>query len=300
MNRKSAAFMGGGIILLLLGYWFYGLARPGVMPSMALELGSESWMPAWMLANSPSFIHLLAFSCLAYAVLGAQARFRWPIIAVSLVLGVGFELSQLGLSQGTFDMGDIGAQLLAAAVFLVLTYRYSLKLSSQGMSLQAWLMLPLIAAGVLSTTASTYERDPYVPIYMSYEELRQPLTIDRDRPLGENGKIYLYQDYLFVNEPNKGIHVFDNADPTQPVAMYFINLPGNVDLSIRNNHIFADSFIDLVSIDISDINNPRVVSRQEDVFAYDPYQAIPDGIWMELKGQSYGVVIGYEERGVYR
>src|SRR5690606_8339027 len=53
-------------------------------------------------------------------------------------------------------------------------------------------------------------------------------------------KIYVYGNYLFVNEVNKGVHVIDNTNPASPVNKRFINIPGNVDIAVKGNFLYAD------------------------------------------------------------
>ncbi|QPH37686.1 LVIVD repeat-containing protein [Pedobacter endophyticus] len=80
------------------------------------------------------------------------------------------------------------------------------------------------------------------------------------------GKIYLYNDFLFINEPNKGIHIYNNTNPSAPINLAFLQIPGNVDLSVRNNILYADSYVDLLAFDISNINAIKQVKRVQDVF----------------------------------
>lgn len=111
----------------------------------------------------------------------------------------------------------------------------------------------------------------YTPVYMSYADLRASVNVSQqpnDAILKVPGKIYFYNNYIFVNEQQKGIHVYDNSNPANPVHHAFINIPGNVDMAIKDNLLYADSYVDLVSIDISDFNNLREVSRVENVFPY--------------------------------
>ena len=85
-------------------------------------------------------------------------------------------------------------------------------------------------------------------------------------PAKKTGKIYIYNDYLFINEPGEGIHIYNNINPGTPVNIAFIQIPGNVDLAIHNNVLYADSFIDLLAFDISNISNIKQVKRVNDVF----------------------------------
>jgi hypothetical protein len=106
------------------------------------------------------------------------------------------------------------------------------------------------------------------PVYMSYEELREAVKMTAPRDLVNPGKIYFKDGYIFINEELKGIHIIDNRNPVNPQNIGFIELPGNVDMAVKNDMLFADSFIDLVTIDVSDVNNPKEVHRIEDVFPY--------------------------------
>jgi hypothetical protein len=72
------------------------------------------------------------------------------------------------------------------------------------------------------------------------------------KALQQTGKLYIYGKYIFLNEPNKGIHIIDNTTPADPKNIAFINIPGNVDLAVKGNTLYADSYSDLVTFDISD------------------------------------------------
>ncbi|HKK75768.1 MAG TPA: hypothetical protein VJ953_11895 [Saprospiraceae bacterium] len=104
------------------------------------------------------------------------------------------------------------------------------------------------------------------PVYLSATTLRAEVEISEPRQLENTGKIYYYGDYLLINEYQEGIHFFDNSDPANPQPLSFLPIPGNVDMSIRNDHLYADSYIDLLTFDIADPTNPRLVNRIEEVF----------------------------------
>jgi len=107
-----------------------------------------------------------------------------------------------------------------------------------------------------------------VPVYLSYDELRESVKVEQPTALVNPGKIYFKDNYIYINEYRKGIHVIDNSNPSAPVNAGFISIPGNVDMAIRDNYLFADSYIDLVVLDISSINNVKEVSRTEKIFEY--------------------------------
>jgi hypothetical protein len=82
-------------------------------------------------------------------------------------------------------------------------------------------------------------------------------------PIMESGKIYAYKDYIFVNDVNRGFHVLDNSNPENPQSIAFIKLEGNYDISIKDDRLYADSYGDLVILDISDIAHIKKAKRIE-------------------------------------
>jgi len=96
--------------------------------------------------------------------------------------------------------------------------------------------------------------------------LRDQITIEGPTNILTSGKIFVYQDYVFVNDKNRGVHVIDNENPLAPQKIAFIKIPGNEDVEIRNDILYADSYTDLVLFDISNINNIERIQIYEDVF----------------------------------
>jgi hypothetical protein len=130
------------------------------------------------------------------------------------------------------------------------------------------------------------------PVYMSYEDLRNAFKVAEGQEIKQSGKLYFKDNFIFVNEYQKGIHVIDNEDPANPKIIKFLEIPGNVDLAIAGNILYADSYVDLLSIDISDINNIVIVDRDTNVFPY----IIPEFEtgFLETVDESNGVIVGYE------
>lgn len=158
------------------------------------------------------------------------------------------------------------------------------------------LLLFLLLSGCLWSNTIVEEEPSHEPIYMSYEELRSSVYLSEPQPIKKRGKIYLYDSYIFLNEPNKGVHIIDNSDPSAPTQMSFINVPGNVDIAIKNGILYLDSFVDLIAIDISKTGMFRITKRLENVFEYDAYQTLEDkNVYMSYD-ETKGVVIGVKER----
>lgn len=137
------------------------------------------------------------------------------------------------------------------------------------LSLPGMLILLFAAALFTSCQDKSFEEITYsanVPVYMGFSEFRNSVKRTEPQQLENTGKIYFKDNYLYINEFNKGIHVIDNSNPASPVQVTFLNIPGNLDIAIRGNILYADSFIDLVAIDISDPMNPLEIDRVENAF----------------------------------
>ena len=76
---------------------------------------------------------------------------------------------------------------------------------------------------------------------------------------------------FFLNEVDKGIHIIDNANPASPKNVAFIDIPGNMDLAVKENILYADAFTDLVTIDITNPLNVVVKKHNEGVFPFRYY-----------------------------
>lgn len=112
--------------------------------------------------------------------------------------------------------------------------------------------------------------DVAVPQLVSKAEFRDLVQIQSPKPIIEAGKIYAYDHYIFISDRFQGIHVINNTHPSNPQSVAYIQIPGIEDISIKNNYLYADSAIDLMVFDISDINNIQIVTHLEDVFnVYD-------------------------------
>lgn len=114
--------------------------------------------------------------------------------------------------------------------------------------------------------SNTMTYTQYVPVYVTPEEYRLPVQLSASQTLKNPGKIYFYKKYVFINEVREGIHVINNENPAQPINVGFIQIPGNVDMAVMNNSLYADGYTDLLNIDISDPQNPTLKQRKENVF----------------------------------
>ena len=128
------------------------------------------------------------------------------------------------------------------------------------------IFLGMVLEGCTDKCETTQVYHYYEPVYTSMEDIRSSVQQESPRDMAASGKIYIYGNTLFVNEPGEGVHVIDNADKTNPVPLSFIKIPGNFDMAAKGNYLYADSYLDVLTFDLSDINNITMVKRIEDVY----------------------------------
>jgi hypothetical protein len=111
----------------------------------------------------------------------------------------------------------------------------------------------------------------WMPVYKTSDEVRANIKNNPAREIERPGKIYIRGNYIFLNELDKGIHIIDNSNVSAPVNISFIDIPGNLDMAVKGNILYADFYTDLVTIDITDPQNTIVKKFTENVF--------PERVW---------------------
>lgn len=117
----------------------------------------------------------------------------------------------------------------------------------------------------------SYTYSYYLPVYKTTAEVRANIKSNAPQPVVNPGKIVILGNYIFLNEVDKGIHVIDNSNPSSPRNVAFIDIPGNMDLALKGSTLYADLYIDLVTLDISNPLNVTVKKYNEGVFPYRSY-----------------------------
>lgn len=133
------------------------------------------------------------------------------------------------------------------------------------------ILLVVVCFGLMSTDIAPPYQGDYKPILMKRTDLENSVKSIAPIPLINPGKIYIKGNYIYIIEKYKGIHVINDEDLTNPVKEKFITVPGIVDISIKNDVLYADNAVDLVGVDISDLENANVVSRVRNVFPELPH-----------------------------
>jgi hypothetical protein len=140
-------------------------------------------------------------------------------------------------------------------------------------------ILGLIIISLTACNPSEIDEPSYIwqsqfePVIMERADLEKSIKLIEPQTIKDFGKIYIKDSLLFVNEKYEGVHILDNSDPSNPENLGFIVIPGNIDISITNNIIYADNSVDLVAIKYNS-NGVEVVDRNREVF---PELNAPDG-----------------------
>ncbi|WP_159451952.1 LVIVD repeat-containing protein [Hymenobacter roseosalivarius] len=153
-------------------------------------------------------------------------------------------------------------------------------------------------AGFRWSGTGSYVQTAYCPLLMTRPALEGSVAARPAQAMHNTGKIYLHGRYVFVNERYEGVHVIDNQDPKNPRIVSFLRIPGNVDIAIKGNLLYADNGPDLVTIDISNPLAVKVVSRVREAFRELP---MPErlGVHSDCLPASWPantVVVGWQKR----
>ena len=136
------------------------------------------------------------------------------------------------------------------------------------------------------------------PVFMATSTFRNSVKVTAEpQKITSIGKMCFYNNYLYISEPEKGIHIINNTDPANPQMIGFIQLLGNADLAIRNGMLYADSYIDLVWFDVTNPALPELKGRLDSIFP-TAMPMIPNNYGYDYSsiysGKSKGIVIGWE------
>lgn len=139
----------------------------------------------------------------------------------------------------------------------------------------------------------------FKPVYASSADLTQLIKSNSPQALTETGKIYVKGNLLFINRPFSGIHVFDNTDPAKPINLAFIEIPGNLDITMKGDYLYADYIGKIAVIDLSDINKPKITQTVELDAKYQDFPPQADlsqfswRTYFECPDPKKGTVVGW-------
>jgi hypothetical protein len=111
----------------------------------------------------------------------------------------------------------------------------------------------------------------FMPVYKTGDEVRANIKSNQPREIKRPGKVFIKGDYIFLNETDKGIHIINNSNPAGPKNVAFIDIPGNMDLAVKGNNLYADLYTDLLTLDITNPLQVSVKSIIDNAFPHRMY-----------------------------
>lgn len=130
----------------------------------------------------------------------------------------------------------------------------------------------------------------YDAITLDRPTFEASVALEDARSIINSGKIYVFNGLLFVNEKNKGFHIFDNENPSSPVALAYIKAPGATDLAIKNEVYYINQAVDLIAVTYDkQTANLQVTKRIREVF---PPKVSPDGFIHDIPDGE--IIVDYE------
>lgn len=118
----------------------------------------------------------------------------------------------------------------------------------------------------------------YTPVYKTTAEVRSNIKSDVARDIAKPGKLFIRGQYIYLNETDKGIHIIDNSNPSSPRNVAFVAIPGNLDLAVKGNILYADLYTDLVTLDITNPLHAELKSIIPNAF---PFRRYPNGFTLD-------------------
>ena len=137
------------------------------------------------------------------------------------------------------------------------------------------------------------------PVYSTKESVRA-IKSAAPQNIVSPGKLFVKGNYIYLNEIDKGVHIIDYSNPASPKNIAFIAIPGNVDIAVKDNYLYADEYTDLVTLDISNPLTAKLADVDGGAFPDRYYSANPDDIivsWVKADTTVKGNDLSWQHPG---
>lgn len=110
-----------------------------------------------------------------------------------------------------------------------------------------------------------YNPSNFEPIFMAREQMETAVKIEGPRTIESPGKLWLYNNKIFLIEQYRGIHVIDNTIPSSSVNEAFIRIDGCTEVAVKSGIIYTNNAVDLIAIKGNpDFSSIEVLTRNRD------------------------------------
>ena len=267
-----------GFLFIVIGLIHYLMVRDA-LPLFGLELSiplkwEASWLPSFIIGSLPSFSFVIGLILLEHSMLNNDSPKHSKKICVKwLLVALFFETIQalpvnIGYFSGVFDLNDCLASILAAFVAYLLVqnnlkdkahhywgqrffYKIPSRISITGIYILALIMITGSSKGrPVGLTSCGYQDSQDFSLDIKWLD---------PRPIVSNTKITIYENFLFISDAAGGVHILDNSDQRKPTPYGFIDIPGNHDIAVKDNIIYANAYNHLVAIDASTLPEIKIL-----------------------------------------
>lgn len=106
----------------------------------------------------------------------------------------------------------------------------------------------------------------FKPVYKPKEEVKAAMKTGPAQDIQHPGKLFVKGNYIFLNELDKGVHIIDYSNPHDPKNIAFVAIPGNEDIAVEGDYLYADLYADLVTFNITNPTDIKLVDTDEGAF----------------------------------
>jgi len=119
---------------------------------------------------------------------------------------------------------------------------------------RSYLILLLIATLIFTSCWTTNDdeivsepfQSNYEAIIIDREVFENSIELLAPQSAETSGKIYVKDQFLLINEPNKGFHIYNNSNPSNPIKIKFLKVLGSSDISIKDQILMRHYEVKLV------------------------------------------------------
>ncbi len=142
-----------------------------------------------------------------------------------------------------------------------------MKINSK-ISVLAFLVIALTQSACTDKCTETRTFRQFTQVQLTVSQVRQNVGNETARAMRSPGKIYTKDNFIYINEVKEGVHVIDNSNPKSPKEIAFLRIPGNGDIAIKGDVLYADSYMDVVVFDVKNPTAIKEINRLKDVYTY--------------------------------
>jgi hypothetical protein len=168
------------------------------------------------------------------------------------------------------------------------------------MTRSKYLFLIVISLSILISSCDPSDSGPpetvmgYMPVYLQ-KTGNDTIKFLSPQPTIKGGKIYVKDNFLYQVELYAGIHIIDISDPEHAEKVGFYEIFGCTQLTMQDNYMYVNSSEDFLVVDISNFQQPKVVSYDEGYFEAAAFPPPPEFGYFECIDPSKGIVTEWKE-----